>query len=256
MLNLWKYPDACEQSIDSLQAAARTWKIIRQKPCLNEIYREWYTKLADLVPPGNQPILEIGSGAGFMQEYISGLIRSDTLPLPGVKKVDACLSLPFADRQLRGIIMANTFHHLRDCETFLREASRCLQTGGAIVMLEPWPTAWSHFVYQKLHSESFDVNALKWQLEGNRPLSDANGALPWIVFVRDKNRFQSLFPQLIIEHIELTMPFRYMLSGGISMRNLVPNFTFPFWKTCEQLLHPLLPYTAMFAYIVVRKVDT
>ena len=36
--------------------------------------------------------------------------------------------------------MVNTLHHLPDVKVFLAEASRCLQPGGTISMIEPWNT--------------------------------------------------------------------------------------------------------------------
>ena len=84
-------------------------------------------------------------------------------------------------------------------------------------------------------------------------MSTANGALPWILFHRDRARFAEQFPELEIDEIRLLMPLRYLLSGGVSMRALVPDWTFGFWSAFEQALEPVLPEMAMFAYITLRR---
>jgi SAM-dependent methyltransferase len=190
-----------------------------------------------------------------MSSYVENLITSDILELPHVDRViDACAALPFDGGSLRGIGMVNTLHHLPDVEAFFREAIRCVAPGGAISMVEPWTTRWSRLVYGKLHHEPFDPDATSWSVEGDGPLSGANGALPWIVFQRDRQRFQRKFPELEIRAIRLMMPVRYLLSGGVSMRALVPSWSFGLLSTVEQMCQPLMRSLAMFAHVsVVRR---
>jgi len=54
-------------------------------------------------------------------------------------------------------------------------------SGGIIVMIEPWYTTWSRFVYNYLHHETFDSNSKDWDFQKGKPLSRSNSALPWIV---------------------------------------------------------------------------
>jgi hypothetical protein len=49
------------------------------------------------------------------------------------------------------------------------------------------------------------------------------------------------------------MPFRYLLSGGVSWRSLVPNWSFSLWRTIENLLQPWMRHLAMFALIALIK---
>ena len=120
-------------------------------------------------------------------------------------------------------------------------------------MVEPWVTAWSRLVYSKLHHEPFRPDANEWQFPSSGPLSGANGALPWIIFERDRSQFEREFPEFKIEFVELTMPFRYLVSGGVSMRALMPGWTFGLWRRLEHRLRSQLSQLAMFAYIVLRK---
>ena len=49
------------------------------------------------------------------------------------------------------------------------------------------------------------------------------------------------------------MPFRYLLSGGVSLRSLVPGWSFALWRNLENLLRPWMKSLAMFALIVLVK---
>jgi hypothetical protein len=119
-------------------------------------------------------------------------------------------------------------------------------------MIEPWPTAWSRWVYL-FHSEPFDRRAAKWELPSGGPLSGGNGALPWIVFDRDRDLFQTEFPEWEPAEVRPILPFRYMLSGGVSMRSLAPDWAFPAVAAMERALRPLWKHLGMFALIVLHK---
>lgn len=146
-------------------------------------------------------------------------------------------------------------HHLPQIRLFFREAARCVRTGGVISMIEPWVTPWSRFVYSRLHHEPFQPEAPSWELSTTGPLSGANGALPWMIFARDRLRFQQEFPNWQIELIKPIMPFRYLLSGGVSLRELAPGWTFEFWRQIENALGRWCNLLAMFAQIVLRRAN-
>jgi SAM-dependent methyltransferase len=241
-------------SVDSPETTIRRWQIIRQKNFLRRIYDEWYAAIASSIPSGTKPVLELGSGAGFMSNHVENLITSDILELPQLDRViDGCAALPFEDASLRGIAMVNTFHHLPDVTVFFREAIRCVEPGGAITMIEPWNTRWSRFVYGTFHPEPFDPDASSWSFARGGPLSHANGALPWIVFERDQRRFRHQFVELGIRQPRLIMPIRYLLSGGVSMRALVPSWSFELLKAVERAGRPVMPSLAMFAHITLSR---
>ena len=233
-------------------------RILREKKFLHRIYEEWYGDLIAAVPaPGGcrGKVLELGSGAGFLKELLPECITSEVFPLSDVDLVLDGRALPFADGSLRAILMADVFHHIPDVAAFLREAERILAPGGVIAMWEPWNTPWSKLIYSKLHSEPFDPSAADWSFPVRGPLSGANGALPWIVFERDKAGFDTRFPWLEIKTLRLDYPFSYLVSGGISMRALAPGCLFSFTRMLERGLSCFGNILAMFAFIVARKKD-
>ena len=197
-------------------------------------------------------MLEIGSGGGFLKEKLS-CISSEVFFTPGIDCVLDGQALPFPDSSLRAILMVNVLHHIPDVARFFAEVQRALKPNGVIAMIEPWNTAWSRFIYQNFHPEPFLPESATWALPPGGPLTSANGALPWIVFQRDYQQFQSLFPRLRLENLTLDYPFTYLASGGVSLRELFPGWSFSLWRGIERLLLPLMPYLAMFAFITIRR---
>jgi SAM-dependent methyltransferase len=227
--------------------------IIEEKRFLRNIYADWYSRIATALPPGHGSVLEIGSGAGFLAEFVPALVTSDLFVCPGVRVVLDALHLPFARGTLRGIVMTNVLHHVSEPRQFFSDALTCVGPGGVIAMIEPWVTPWSRLVYTHVHHEPFQPDAAEWTFPSTGPLSGANGALPWILFQRDRARFEREFPGWSIERIEPMMPFRYLVSGGVSLRNLTPEWTTAFWRGLERLMGGASQRMAMFALIILRK---
>lgn len=156
---------------DSLDVTLRRRELIQSRDFLRRLYQEWYAQIGAAIPQTRGAILEIGSGGGFVSSAIPEAITSDVLPLPGVDVVLNAERLPFADGSLRAVVMTNVFHHIPDVARFLGEFKRCASVGGALVMIEPWVTAWSRRIYGTVHSEPFDPAAQMWTLTAGRPLS-------------------------------------------------------------------------------------
>lgn len=200
--------------------------------------------------------MELGSGAGFLVERVGGLVTSDAFLLPGLRLAADARRLPFRDGSLRALLLTNVFHHVPDAAAFLAEAARCLRPGGVVAMVEPWLTRWSRLVYGRLHHEPCAPEAVDWAFPTTGPLSGANEALAWIVFSRDRERFARAFPSLAIRAIIPSMPLRYLVSGGVSMRALAPAFSFGLLRLLERALLALSGETAMFATIVLERTES
>ncbi len=252
MLGWLRHPLTRSLDLDDPRTTVLRRCIIHSKPFLEKIYLEWYGWVASRLPGGASPVVELGSGAGFLDSFIPGLVTTEVLRCPFVRvALDGC-ALPFPGSSLRALVMVDVFHHVPDAKAFLREASRCLEPGGRILMVEPWVTAWSRFVYARLHHEPFDPGAESWSFPASGPLSGANSALPWIVFQRDRALFQERCPGLAIESIAVERPLTYLLSGGVSLRSLMPGLTYGCWRILEEM--SMLRKLGMFARIEVRKV--
>ena len=250
---LLAHPLTSELDLDNPATTELRNQIIASKPFLRSIYDEWYGMLSKELPSGEGQVLELGSGAGYCGKFIPGLITSEIFHCSRARVVADAQRMPFADGSLRAIVMTDVLHHMPNVELFFREASRCLRRGGKILMIEPWVTPWSRVIYTRLHHEPFLPEAENWSFSSSGPLSGSNSALPWIVFVRDREKFRSLFPEFSREQMRPFMPFRYIISGGVGMRSLMPGFAYPVWKGVEWMLEPVMPYLAMFVFVSLRR---
>jgi hypothetical protein len=256
MLKTWlAHPLTRDLDIDDPQTTHLRQQIIQKKSFLRQIYREWYGAIVAALPEGQGAVLELGAGGGFMSDFVPNLITSELFSCPKIRVVLDGLHLPFLAKSLRGIVMTNVLHHLRQPRLFFAEATRCVRVGGVVIMIEPWVTPWSRFVYTQLHHEPFHPDSLSWELPTSGPLSGANDALPWIFFARDRLKFEQEFPFWQIEMIKPIMPFRYLVSGGVSMRGFAPGWSFGLWKQIENAVKRWSNQLAMFAQIVLRRVD-
>jgi len=250
---LLAHPATRDLDIDDPRTTQLRRGIIQGNRFLWRIYDEWYRLIAACIPAGGGGVVELGHGSGFLQEYIPGLIASEVFPSPGVQLVLDGRSLPFPAESLKAIAMVNVFHHIPGVREFLGEARRCLRPGGSIVMIEPWVSTWSRFIYPRLHHEWFHPEAEDWTFPMTGPLSGANGALPWIVFQAQRGRFEAEFPEMAVQAVDPLMPFRYLVSGGVSLRQLMPEATFGLWRGMEAALSRWPARWPMFALIHVRR---
>lgn len=192
--------------------------------------------------------LELGSGGGFFKEALSEAITSDVQDVPGAdRRIDA-KKLPFNQHALRAIVGTNVLHHVASIGDFFAEAERVLNPGGRLVFIEPWPTPWSIPIYRYLHHEVFDMQR-GWDFPAGGPLTAANGALPWIVFQRDRQKFERSHPRLKILEIRPFMPFTYLFSGGIGRRWPLPPRLFAVFRWLEKPFD----FLGLFALIVLEK---
>jgi SAM-dependent methyltransferase len=227
--------------------------IILSKPFLKNLYQEWYgTFIQEMknLPPGK--VVELGSGGGFLKTFIPSILSSDILQLPANDMTFSALDMPFVDGSVSGLFMTDTFHHLPDARLFLSEADRVLKKDGKLIMIEPANSLWGRFIYSNFHHEPFNPKG-SWQIPDSGPMSGANGSLPWIVFVRDKKLFEWEFPNLEIEEILYHTPLRYLLSGGVSYKQFVPDITFELFRKMDELLASFTKQLSMFMTVRIRK---
>jgi len=232
-------------------------RIIQERPLLCGIYQQWYRALlADeaSVPgrPGEGALLELGSGGSLLRESCPRVITSDLVEGVADRVIDG-RELPFPDASLRALFLTHVFHHIPDVERFLREAERVLVPGGVIAMIEVPHTPLARFFFRRFHPEPYDDRAPTWAFDQSDAMLDSNQALSWIVFFRDRERFARLFPGFSIDPPRFLPWLGYLVSGGVTRRNLVPDFLVPVFRTLDRLLRPLDPWLALHWHLTIRK---
>lgn len=242
-------------TLDKPETTLEHRTIVLSKPFLKQIHTDWYQqfKTYDEANTANGKIIEIGAGGGFLKDIYPKVITSDIMPLDCCDMQFSATEMPFENNSVKSIFMLNVLHHIPDNEAFFKEASRVLNKDGFIYMVEPANTFFSRFIYKNFHHEPFEENVADWKFESKGPLSDANGALPYIIFKRDIQKFNQLFLDLELVAFKYHTPFKYLVSGGLSKPALVPFAFYKLINFIEKICSPILPYIAMFQTIIVKK---
>lgn len=183
--------------------------------------------------PAALSILEIGSGASPLKQFLSNVITSDVLDLDyldlvfdchGIDKLDA-----IKDERLDVITLTNALHHLQNPIAFLNRSASKLKSGGKVIATEPFFSVLSTPIFRCLHHKPVHFRISEPGLgEVQGPLASANIALPWLIFFRRREWLERLNEKYDIAWLSVR-PFTglsYMLTGGISRKLLVSSFLY------------------------------
>lgn len=242
-------------SLEDPQRAGELKALIGRKKALRNwyraIYSRWVTALRDIPPEG--VVAEIGSGGGgFSRDFIPELVATDTLPYEGLDALVDAGNLPWSTGSVRALFLLNVLHHLSDAPRFLSEAQRVLKPGGLLLITDQHVGYISRFVL-RWHDEPYDPKAQSWEAAAKHALSGANGALAWIIFQRDRSRFERQFPGFRFIAYEPFSPLQYWLSGGLKSWSLLPACLLGVVQSFESALLRLSPQFGSFAHIVLRR---
>ncbi|MCP5053531.1 MAG: methyltransferase domain-containing protein, partial [bacterium] len=192
-----------DEGISILGRHRQTWK---KKKILRVIYGDWYRRILKDMQRGNGRTIELGGGGGNFKEFKPGAITSDIEYCPWLDTCFDAHDMPFNGHSAGNIVMIDVLHHLADPVRFFKEAARVLETGGRIIMLEPFPTPFSLFVYRRVHPEPFIMDADYFDTAGengengvgNIPDTakdpwDANQAMAYLLFFKQREKFLRRF---------------------------------------------------------------
>ena len=87
VLDFLAHPLTRGLDINSPATTALRRRIVQEKAFLRNLYSEWYRLIRAELPAVEGTVLELGSGAGFMDETIEGLVTSEIFPTPGASVV-------------------------------------------------------------------------------------------------------------------------------------------------------------------------
>ncbi len=255
---LWVEPLSRGLNLDDENSIVVHHEIIKTKPLLRAAYLRWYREIVMAyrkIESMSGDVVEIGSGAGFLDQLIPELIKTDVVPNPFASKIINAMNLDFRDGQLKAIFLVSVLHHIPDPARFLAEAERCLKPGGRLVMIEP-NNSWIERALCKVldHYEYFDDTIKDWKNKSSNIMTNANLAIPWVIFVRDRVVFERQFPHLRIQNIRHHTFLSYLISGGMVYRSFLPSFAAPLVNGFEDLLTPMMKILGMSMTIDIEKV--
>lgn len=242
--------------LDYCQEASLHRQVWRAKPSLSYFYSEAFFKKIKYYC-SRFPVLEVGSGPGFLKDYWREIIISDVFYMPWLDIVSRCEKLPFKDSTFANLVCVDVFHHLASPVKFLKEAERVLVPKGQIIMIEPWITSFSYIFWKYVHHEMCKRVQYPWtntSKEDMKPF-DGNAYIPYQCFGRKNQRELKIrCPHLKLKRIELLGVFVYPLTGGfqpalgIRSASLIKALLH-----IERLLEPALsPFSATRALIVLE----
>jgi SAM-dependent methyltransferase len=237
----------------SLEPQEQAWN---DRPLLRRLYLEWYRTLADRLSPVAGRSIEVGSGIGKLRLVTGGrVVLTDVERTRWIDQQVDALHLPYEDGSLANIVMVDVFHHLADPGRFLDEATRSLAPGGRLLMVEPYCSPVSTFLYTRFHHERTDLSADEFavdQVSASAPM-ESNQAIPTLAFYKHRRETLGRWASLSLVEEERFAFVLYPLSGGFSRRPLVPAWLYTPLRGVERLLTPLAPALAFRCLVVLQR---
>jgi len=233
-------------------------RIVEQKAMIRDVFTELHRLMLDLEArhlSGEGMRLEIGAGAWPIQLTDPRVLATDVVPAPHLDRLIDAQAMDLPDASVKVVFGQHCFHHIPEPERFLAELERVLKPDGGAILIEPYWSPVAAFMFRRMFAEEyFDTQAPDWRTVQSGTMEGANQALSYIVFERDRARFEKLFPGLEIVHQEAIRNYlRYLLSGGINFRQLVPGMLTGPLKAAEFALSPLNRWLALHHVVVLRR---
>jgi SAM-dependent methyltransferase len=250
-------PRVLEIDIDGTRRIVAHREVLLAKSGLRRLLRDVYALCVALDVrhfSGVGPRVEVGAGSSLFKESSREIISTDIQAARHLDLVADALRLPFRAASIHAVYGIEFFHHLRDPEVFFDELRRILKPGGGCVLIEPYYGLVASQLYRHLFdSEFFDPGQIGWRAPAIGPMRGANQALSYIVFVRDRATFRTKYPDLrIVQSFPLNNYLRYLGSGGVNFRSVLPDALVPLARLAETALIPVNRIVALHHAIVLR----
>ncbi len=242
------------QAHEQLLRHRRVWE---QKPILRRVYNdEFFARLLASRNPDGLSV-EVGAGPGFFKQFAPDILSTDLIWCPWLDAIADAQQLPFRSNSVANVFGLDMLHHLATPMTFLSEVSRILIPGGRLILVEPWITPFSYFIFRFLHQERCDLSETPWVVNPSKEALeklafDGNQAIPYLLF-GPKHRASTLdsLPELKLSELEPFCLFAYLLSGGFKPMNLLPDFLYPSLSKFERATSPLWRSIAALRVLLV-----
>jgi SAM-dependent methyltransferase len=225
------------QAQEQLLRHRRVWE---QKPTLRRVYSEEFFARLLAHRKADGISIEVGAGPGFFKQFAPAIFSTDLILCPWLDAIADAQHLPFRSASVANIFGLDMLHHLAAPLEFLRETARILAPGGRLILIEPWITPFSWFIFRFFHQERCDLSETPWTASnGNptrgKPAFDGNQAIPYLLFGR-RHRARTLqaLPEFKLAALEPFCLFAYLLSGGFSHTALLPESWYPLVSKFER----------------------
>ena len=242
-------------------SAHKYYKIVRQhrqeyfrRPALQAVYKHWAARLRQQLSQADGMSVELGCGA--LSHHLD-LIKTDIYKHDWVDEVvDAC-NMPYGNGQCANLVAIDVLHHLPEPASFFDEVNRVLAKNGRLIMLEPYISPFSYFIYRFLHHEPLDMKASPF--ESNTLIDSDSGeacniAIPTLLFVRSQKELSVRWPELNLISLDFSDFLIYPMTGGFSHRSVLPaRFVGTLIRAEDILLRKLGRFLGMRMLVVLQK---
>lgn len=233
-------------------------KVLARKRMLREVFIEFhhsFHRLSRRYFKGTGLEIELGAGIAPMRDSYPDVLATDIVSSERLDRPINAEAMDLDDSSVKAFYGQNCFHHFPHPDRFFTELQRTLKPGGGAILIEPYYGSLAEFLYKRLFkSEGFDMHFESWETPSTGPMNGANQALSYIVFVRDKKVFENKYPDLQIVHQEVCGNYlRYLISGGLNFRQLLPSALIPLIRLVEKLLYPMRRFLALHHIVVIRR---
>lgn len=251
-------PEVAGCPVDGLARFEAHRAVLRRKRMIRSVFEEFHSTFAELDRTyfsGDGQVIELGAGVYPVRETIPDVLATDVVPAPHLDRVLDAGDMDLPDESVRAFYLQNVFHHFPEPDRFFAELERTLVPGGGAILIEPASGPFASWLYPRLFAtEGYDKTAQEWNTPIGGPMSGANQALSFVVFDRDRERFQASHPTLELAHFDvLTSWPRYLASGGLNFRSLLPGFMTGSMHVLEHAFSPLRRTLGLHRVIVIRK---
>lgn len=232
------------------ETLSRHRAIWRRRPELQAVYREYFATVLGSVA-GLTPVVEVGTGPGFLKEFAPRVIATDVVGAPAIDvRCDAGM-LPFRASSVGALVMIDALHHLPRPLAFLREAARVLRPAGRVAMIEPWITPASYLLFRYLHHEECRV-----RVDLDRPFTDerkaaldGNAAIPYLV----ARYVDARGGGLRVVRIDPFVALPYLLTFGFKVSRPLPHVVVRAGRLLEVAATPLRRLLATRVVMVLER---
>ncbi|PYL66090.1 MAG: methyltransferase [Verrucomicrobia bacterium] len=201
--------------------------------------------------------IELGAGTSFFKQCYSSVISTDVQPAPHLDRVIDAQEMDLEDQSVRTLFCINCFHHFTAPQRFFSEVLRVVKPGGGCVIIDPYFGLLAEVLYKRLfRSESYDPEAPNWSYCVDPVTNEVlpNQALSYVVFFRDRTKFTTMFPDLEMVYTTILPNYlRYLLSGGLNFRQVIPSFLAPLLRKVELASSQLTRVLGLHHVLVLRR---
>ena len=221
----------CKDDTTTNNSTHNYYKIVQRhrqeyfrRPALQAVYKHWASRIRQYLSKVNGKSVELGCGCGALSQHLD-LLKTDIYKHAWVDEVvDAC-NMPYGNGECANLVAIDVLHHLPEPIRFFDEANRVLAENGRLIMLEPYISCFSYFIYRLLHHEPLDMKVSPFQR--NTLIDKGSGevcnvALPTLLFVHSRKELSAGWPELNLILLDFSDFLVYPMTGGFSHRSFLP----------------------------------